>query len=67
MPLPPSAVLALALVNAAVPATKMPYRAAAGSLYDSGDYPRAVATVTGGGRLDSDRLRLIVNRILVFI
>ena len=35
-----------------VPAAKMPYRAAAGSLYDLGDYPRAVATATGDGRLD---------------
>ena len=40
-----------------VPAHKMPYRAAAGSLYDSGDYPRAVATATGGGRLDDLKRR----------
>jgi 2-furoyl-CoA dehydrogenase large subunit len=30
---------------------KFPYRAAAGSLYDSGDYLRAVETATGDGRL----------------
>ena len=40
-----------------VPAAKMPYRAAAGSLYDSGDYPRAVATATGDGRLDDLKRR----------
>ena len=40
-----------------VPAAKMPYRAAAGALYDSGDYPRAVATATGDGRLDDLKRR----------
>ena len=35
-----------------VPKEKFPYRAAAGSLYDSGDYLRAVETATGEGRLD---------------
>ncbi|MGD0023700.1 MAG: xanthine dehydrogenase family protein molybdopterin-binding subunit [Xanthobacteraceae bacterium] len=40
-----------------VPAAKMPYRAAAGSLYDSGDYPQAVATATGAGRLDDLKRR----------
>jgi 2-furoyl-CoA dehydrogenase large subunit len=35
-----------------VPAEKFPYRAAAGSLYDSGDYLRAVETAVGNGRLD---------------
>jgi 2-furoyl-CoA dehydrogenase large subunit len=30
---------------------KFPYKAAAGALYDSGDYPRAVETLTGDGRL----------------
>ena len=40
-----------------VPAAKMPYRAAAGSLYDSGDYPRAVATAIGDGRLDDLKRR----------
>jgi 2-furoyl-CoA dehydrogenase large subunit len=32
---------------------KFPYRAAAGALYDSGDYLRAVETATGDGRLDA--------------
>ena len=40
-----------------VSAAKMPYRAAAGSFYDSGDYPRAVASATGDGRLDDLRRR----------
>ena len=35
----------------------MPYRAAAGSLYDSGDYPRAVETAIGAGRLDDLKRR----------
>ena len=35
-----------------VPKEKFPYRAAAGALYDSGDYLRAVETATGEGRLD---------------
>ena len=35
-----------------VPAEKFPYRAAAGALYDSGDYPRAVEIAVGDGRLD---------------
>ena len=35
-----------------VPADKFPYRAAAGGLYDSGDYPRAVETAIGDGRLE---------------
>ena len=35
-----------------VPADKFPYRAAAGALYDSGDYPRAVETAIGDGRLE---------------
>jgi 2-furoyl-CoA dehydrogenase large subunit len=35
-----------------VPAHKFPYRAAAGGLYDSGDYPRAVETAVGSGRLE---------------
>jgi 2-furoyl-CoA dehydrogenase large subunit len=34
-----------------IPANKFPYRTAAGALYDSGDYPRAVETAIGGGRL----------------
>jgi len=35
-----------------VPAQKFPYRTAAGALYDSGDYLRAVEIATGDGRLD---------------
>ena len=34
-----------------IPAEKFPYRAAAGALYDSGDYARAVAKTIGDGRL----------------
>src|SRR5262249_15876002 len=34
-----------------VPAHKFPYRAAAGALFDSGDYLKAVETTTGDGRL----------------
>jgi 2-furoyl-CoA dehydrogenase large subunit len=40
-----------------VPPEKFPYRAAAGALYDSGDYPRAVATAIGNGRLDDLKRR----------
>ena len=40
-----------------VPPEKFPYRAAAGALYDSGDYPRAVATAVGDGRLDDLKRR----------
>ena len=40
-----------------MPAAKFPYRAAAGALYDSGDYPRAVATAIGDGRLDELKRR----------
>jgi len=35
-----------------VPARKFPYRTAAGALYDSGDYAKAVALAIGDGRLD---------------
>lgn len=35
-----------------VPTEKMPYRAAAGALYDSGDYAKAIDIATGDGRLD---------------
>jgi 2-furoyl-CoA dehydrogenase large subunit len=35
-----------------IPTEKFPYRTAAGALYDSGDYARAVATTIGDGRLD---------------
>jgi 2-furoyl-CoA dehydrogenase large subunit len=40
-----------------VPAEKFPYRAAAGALYDSGDYLRAVEIATGDGRLDDLKRR----------
>ena len=40
-----------------VPAEKFPYKAAAGALYDSGDYPRAVETAIGDGRLDDLKKR----------
>jgi 2-furoyl-CoA dehydrogenase large subunit len=41
-----------------VPREKFPYKAAAGSLYDSGDYLRAVETATADGRLaDLERRR----------
>jgi len=40
-----------------VPREKFPYRAAAGALYDSGDYLRAVETTTGNGRLDDLKRR----------
>lgn len=40
-----------------IPAEKFPYRAAAGALYDSGDYPRAVETAIGDGRLDELKKR----------
>jgi len=36
-----------------IPKDKFPYRAAAGALYDSGDYLGAVETATGGGRFDA--------------
>ena len=39
-----------------VPADAFPYRAAAGALYDSGDYAGAIAQTTGNGRLE-DLLR----------
>jgi len=40
-----------------IPKGKFPYRAAAGALYDSGDYLRAVETATGNGRLDALKRR----------
>jgi 2-furoyl-CoA dehydrogenase large subunit len=40
-----------------IPQEKFPYRAAAGALYDSGDYLRAVKTATGAGRLDELKRR----------
>src|SRR6201996_1148211 len=38
-------------------ADKFPYRTAAGALYDSGDYPRAVEVALGQGRLEVLRRR----------
>jgi len=40
-----------------VPADKFPYKAAAGALYDSGDYLRAVETTIGDGRLEDLKRR----------
>src|SRR6185436_6623108 len=40
-----------------VPSGAFPYKAAAGALFDSGDYPKAVATAIGGGRLDELKKR----------
>jgi 2-furoyl-CoA dehydrogenase large subunit len=40
-----------------IPAEKFPYHAAAGALYDSGDYLRAVEKAIGGGRLDALKRR----------
>ena len=40
-----------------IPAEKFPYRAAAGALYNSGDYPRAVEMAVGDGRLDELKRR----------
>ncbi len=40
-----------------IPTGKFPYRTAAGALYDSGDYERAVATTVGDGRLDDLKRR----------
>ena len=40
-----------------IPAQKFPYRTAAGALYDSGDYLRAVEMTVGEGRLDELKRR----------
>jgi 2-furoyl-CoA dehydrogenase large subunit len=40
-----------------IPAQKFPYRTAAGALYDSGDYQRAVEIALGDGRLDELKRR----------
>ncbi|HMA71651.1 MAG TPA: xanthine dehydrogenase family protein molybdopterin-binding subunit [Xanthobacteraceae bacterium] len=40
-----------------IPTEKFPYRTAAGALYDSGDYMRAVATAIADGRLDDLKRR----------
>ena len=40
-----------------IPAQKFPYRTAAGALYDSGDYQRAVEIAAGQGRLEELKRR----------
>jgi 2-furoyl-CoA dehydrogenase large subunit len=45
-----------------VPTQKFPYRAAAGALYDSGDYPRAVDIAAADGRLDELKRRRAAAR-----
>jgi len=40
-----------------IPAGAFPYKTAAGALYDSGDYPRAVEIAVGDGRIDDLRRR----------
>ena len=40
-----------------IPAQKFPYRTAAGALYDSGDYAKAVEIALGDGRLDDLKRR----------
>ncbi len=40
-----------------IPGNAFPYRAAAGALYDSGDYEHAVNLITGDGRLDELKSR----------
>ncbi len=40
-----------------IPAKSFPYKTAAGSLYDSGDYQKAIETATGEGRLADLRRR----------
>jgi 2-furoyl-CoA dehydrogenase large subunit len=45
-----------------VPAQKFPYRAAAGALYDSGDYAAAVAKTVGEGRLEELKRRRDATR-----
>ncbi len=40
-----------------IPAGVFPYKAAAGALYDSGDFPRAVELAIGDGRLDELKRR----------
>jgi 2-furoyl-CoA dehydrogenase large subunit len=45
-----------------VPARKFPYRTAAGALYDSGDYAKAVEVAVGSGRLDDLKHRRAAAR-----
>jgi 2-furoyl-CoA dehydrogenase large subunit len=40
-----------------IPAKSFPYKTAAGALYDSGDYQRAIEIATGDGRLADLKLR----------
>ncbi len=40
-----------------IPAGVFPYKTAAGALYDSGDYPRAVEEALGGGRFEALKKR----------
>jgi 2-furoyl-CoA dehydrogenase large subunit len=46
-----------------IAADKFPYRAAAGALYDSGDYQRAVEKTIGEGRLDDLKRRRDAARV----
>ena len=45
-----------------IPAAKFPYKTAAGALYDSGDYARAIEIALGSGRLDELRRRRDTSR-----
>jgi 2-furoyl-CoA dehydrogenase large subunit len=45
-----------------IPAAKFPYRTAAGALYDSGDYLRAIEIAAGQGRLDDLKRRRAAAR-----
>jgi 2-furoyl-CoA dehydrogenase large subunit len=45
-----------------IPAKSFPYKTAAGSLYDSGDYQRAVESTVGNGRLQELKRRRDVAR-----
>jgi 2-furoyl-CoA dehydrogenase large subunit len=45
-----------------IPAQKFPYRTAAGALYDSGDYTKAVEIALGDGRLDDLKKRRAAAR-----
>ncbi len=45
-----------------IPTEKFPYRTAAGALYDSGDYLRAIEKAVGGGRLDELKRKRDVAR-----
>lgn len=40
-----------------IPSHAFPYRTAAGALYDSGDFPKAIAIATGEGRFDDLKRR----------